>query len=160
MSDDQATAGAGGIAATVARASWPRRIDALWGYDVFIAHRRSDGASFAKTLFDALKAREVVGFVDTRVYLPGDLLSAETLRNASKSTIFVLVLSPDIDRPGAVDWVSEEIDAYLKSHPNNAKLLVIDFAGPRIPQDHPVRRKLAHFLYLTEPGSGLARTRC
>lgn len=135
--------------------SWRRRLDALWGYDVFIAHRRSDAAKFAGALFDALRAKATSAFVDTRIYVPGDSLSDETLRNAARSTVFVLVLSPDIDRPGDVDWVDREIDAYLSSHTNNAKLLVIDFAGTKVRSDHPIRQKVAHFLYLSQTDSSL-----
>jgi len=45
-------------------------VDALWGYDVFIAHRRSDAADYAKELYDRLTAERISCFIDRIVYGP------------------------------------------------------------------------------------------
>jgi hypothetical protein len=43
-------------------------IDRFWGYDVFIAHRRSDGAEYAYRLCEALQAEGIKSFIDREVY--------------------------------------------------------------------------------------------
>ena len=109
--------------------SW---IDAFWGYDVFIAHRRSDAAEYARRLDEALQAepKRIACFVDRKVYGPGDSLSVETKRNVAKSDLLVLVGSPELTnlrRPD--DWVEEEVNAYLESHVSDPKVIPIDFGG-------------------------------
>ena len=49
-------------------------IDAFWGYDVFIAHRRADAADYARKLYEALKTDRISCFIDRAVYGPGDFL--------------------------------------------------------------------------------------
>jgi hypothetical protein len=34
-------------------------IDAFWGYDVFIAHRRADAAAYARSLYDLLQREKI-----------------------------------------------------------------------------------------------------
>jgi WD40 repeat protein len=106
-------------------ANW---IDGLWGYDVFIAHRRVDGASYAGGLSEALEARLIKAFLDVRVYKPGDALARETIRNARKSSVFLFVGSPDSVVTREPDWVKREVDAYLDSHVD-PKVVVVDFGG-------------------------------
>src|ERR1700720_501349 len=48
-----------------------RWIDAWWGYDVFIAHRRADAADYAGALHSRLAAEKISGFIDRVVYGPG-----------------------------------------------------------------------------------------
>src|SRR5438552_18675172 len=96
------------LATTLAhfRSAAMRWVDGLWGYDVFIAHRRIDGASYAAALSQALEGRLIRSFLDVRVYKPGDSLARETIRNARKSTLFLFVGSPAsvVVRDG--DWLA------------------------------------------------------
>lgn len=111
----------------IAAQTW---VDGLWGYDVFIAHRRSDGAAYAKALFDALEQEQLAGFIDQVVYGAGDSLLISTRRHSSKSTVLVVIGSPDVLSPRTpVDWVYEEIEAYLATHPD-PKIIVICFGDP------------------------------
>jgi hypothetical protein len=71
-------------------------IDAFWGYDVFIAHRRADASEYALKLYEALKAQRIACFIDRAVYGPGDSLAVATQRHVHKSTLFVLLGSPEI----------------------------------------------------------------
>ena len=74
-------------------------VDAFWGYDVFIAHRRADAAEYARRLYEALRAQRISCFIDRAVYGPGDLLAVATQRHVRKSTVFVLLGSPEILSP-------------------------------------------------------------
>jgi hypothetical protein len=107
-----------------------RRVDALWGYDIFIAHRISDAGPYAKSLYDALQGKKISCFIDRVVYVPGDSLLVSTRRHVAKSSVFVLLGSPEILNPRQpVDWVEREIDTYLQTHEHDPKLLVVDFGG-------------------------------
>ena len=134
------------------------RIDALWGYDVFIAHRRTDGARYARSLFKALRGAGVAGFIDQVVYGPGDSLLISTRRHARKSSLLVVIGSPEllpVREP--VDWVLEEITAYLTSHAHDPKVLVITFGAPILdalqdPHALPeLLQPLQHFYRISEP---------
>jgi hypothetical protein len=106
------------------------RVDALWGYDVFIAHRRKDAAVYAKSLHDALAAEGCSCFIDQTVYGPGDSLELATVRHVQKSTLFVLVASPELLIPRAPDdWVRNELRTYLASHTADPKVIVADVDG-------------------------------
>jgi hypothetical protein len=103
-------------------------VDAFWGYDVFIAHRRADAAEYARKLFELLQAERISCFIDRAVYGPGDSLTVATRRHAAKSTVLVLLGSPEIlasRKPK--DWVDEEINEYLGSHESDPKVMPIDF---------------------------------
>jgi cbb3-type cytochrome oxidase subunit 3 len=107
-------------------------IDAFWGYDVFIAHRRSDAAEYARRLAEALQAepKRIASFLDRKVYRPGDSLTVETKRNAAKSDLLVLVGSPELTNLRTPDdWVEQEVNAYLESHVSDRKVIPIDFGG-------------------------------
>jgi len=106
-----------------------RRIDALWGYDVFVAHRRVDGAAYAQALHDQLTAENISCFIDKNVYKPGDFLPAATQRHAAKSTVLVVVASPGLLETRNPDWVKTELDVYRATHREDPKVLVIDFAA-------------------------------
>src|SRR6516164_753200 len=107
-------------------------IDAFWGFDAFIAHRRSDGAEYAHRLYEVLWAepKPIGCFIDREVYGPGDSLTVATKRNAAKSTLLVLIGSPELTNLRTpVDWVEEEVKTYLASHKSDAKVIPIDFGG-------------------------------
>jgi hypothetical protein len=74
-------------------------VDAFWGYDVFIAHRRADASEYARRLYEALTAQRISCFIDRAVYGPGDSLAVATLRHVRKSTVFVLLGSPGDPEP-------------------------------------------------------------
>ena len=106
-----------------------RWVDAFWGYDVFIAHRRADAAEYAHGLFESLSAERVSCFIDRVVYGPGDSLLIATSRHVTKSTLFLLVGSPQLlvlRKP--VDWIEREIETYLASH-QDPKLMLVDFGA-------------------------------
>src|ERR1017187_9550030 len=124
-----------------------RRIDALWGYDVFVAHRRVDGAAYAQALHDQLTGDNVRCFIDKNVYKPGDYLPAATRRHAAKSTVLVVVASPGLLETRSPDWVKAEFDVYRATHRDDPKVLVIDFAATVAgnPQ-HPIAGEFAPFV--------------
>ena len=106
------------------------RIDALWGYDVFIAHRRADSAEYARRLHDALTAKGIASFIDEVVYGPGDSLVVATQRHVSKSSILFVVGSPELlSVREPVDWVAAEIAGYLASHAEDPVVLVATFGS-------------------------------
>ena len=111
--------------AFAAVAQW---VDAWWGYDVFIAHRRKDGAPYAEALHARLTAAKVSAFIDRLVYGHGDLLQVATRRHVSKSSVLVLLGSPELTVPRQpVDWVAEEIATYLATHRRDPRVIVVDF---------------------------------
>ena len=111
-----------------ARVSLVRRADALWGYDVFIAHRRADAAAYAKALHQQLTTEKLSAFIDKEVYGPGDSLLVATRRHVGKVHSLVLLGSPELlSRREPVDWVERELDTYLTSHPSDPKVVLVDF---------------------------------
>jgi len=106
-----------------------RWIDAWWGYDVFIAHRHVDAATYAKATFEALKAKRISAFIDCEVYGTGDSLLTATPRHVRKSALLLVVGSPELLKPRTpVDWVQQEVDDYLLSH-EDPKVVVVDPGG-------------------------------
>ncbi len=151
-------------------ASWRdmvRRVDALWGYDVFIAHRRADAATYAAALHEKLSSEKIASFIDRVVYGPGDSLLVATRQHVAKSSLFVLLGSPELLIPRRpVDWIEREIDTFLTSRQANPKILLIDFdscvanalarpAAAGAPP-HPILQHLAPFLRISEPLSALS----
>jgi len=126
-----------------------RRIDSLWGYDVFIAHRRGDAAEYAYALFLALRQQKpkVNTFIDRAVYGPGESLTVATLRHIRKSTLLVLLASPELLALRKEDWVATELDDYLRTHQTDPIVVVVDF-GETIAKgdDHPIVGKVSNFL--------------
>jgi hypothetical protein len=138
-------------------------VDAFWGYDVFIAHRRADSADYARKLHEQLQQERISCFIDQKVYGPGDSLEVETRRQAAKSTVFVLLGSPEILAPRkAKDWIEEEINAYLASHEADRKVLPIDFGGTIEKElsstTNSILGKVEPFLRVAESLSALAAT--
>jgi hypothetical protein len=117
-------------------------VDAFWGYDVFIAHRRADASEYARRLYEALTAQRISCFIDRAVYGPGDSLAVATLRHVRKSTVFVLLGSPEILSPRIPkDWVQEEVDQYLASHGADPKIIPVDF-GETIANSSPTANSI------------------
>ncbi|OSI68612.1 toll/interleukin-1 receptor domain-containing protein [Bradyrhizobium canariense] len=111
-----------------ARIRFGNWVDAFWGYDVFIAHRRVDASEYARHLYEGLRAERISCFIDRAVYTPGTSLQVATNRHVRKSTLFCLIGSPElliVRTP--VDWVVKEIETYLSSHTVDPKVLLIDF---------------------------------
>jgi TIR domain len=107
-----------------------RVIDRLFGYDVFIAHRRVDAAGYAALLVQRLDQEKLSTFIDVREYGPGDELSASTLRHIRKATMLVVLGSPATLEPRTPDWVLGEIDDYWAANSGEAlHVLPIDFGG-------------------------------
>ncbi|MFZ6731211.1 toll/interleukin-1 receptor domain-containing protein [Undibacterium sp. Ji42W] len=132
-------------------------LDGLFGYDVFIAHRRADGAVYADRLHQLLQQHKISSFLDKKVYLPGDSLRISTRRHAGKSTLLILVGSPEIAVPRKpVDWVEQEIVHYLETHLDHPKLIVLDFGsmiansalGELTQPTYPIAQKVAEFVLL------------
>lgn len=145
-----------------------RRVDSLWGYDVFIAHRRSDAADYARAVHDRLHAERISSFIDKVVYAPGDSLLVATHRHVAKSTLFLLVGSPELLRPRQpLDWVEREIETYLRTHEADPKLIVVDICGvvevaladPQLAAGpaYPILRYLEPFVRLREPNDALQK---
>nr|WP_246237919.1 toll/interleukin-1 receptor domain-containing protein [Pseudomonas akapageensis] len=105
-------------------------IDRLFGYDVFIAHRRIDAAAYAALLVQCLDQEKLSTFIDQREYGPGDELSVSTLRHIRKATMLVVLGSPATREPRNPDWVLGEIEAYWAANEGEAlRVLPIDFGG-------------------------------
>ncbi|WP_175345363.1 toll/interleukin-1 receptor domain-containing protein [Bradyrhizobium sp. ORS 375] len=143
-----------------------RWIDAWWGYDVFIAHRRADAAGYASALHSQLEAEKISSFVDRVVYGPGDSLLVATERHVAKSAILLLVGSPELLKPRQpVDWVEKEIETFLRTHRADPKVIIVDFGNAiadalvgrctTVMPDHPILKQVASFLRVSEPLSGL-----
>jgi WD40 repeat protein len=136
-------------------ASWA---DSWWGYDVFIAHRRADAADYAKALYARLRSERIACFIDKEVYGPGDSLLVATSRHVAKSTVLVLLASPELlIARHPVDWVDREIADYLAAHSVDPRVIVVDFDGTlelaiaaTEPATRPVLGKLAPFLRIAE----------
>ena len=115
--------------------------DALWGYDVFIAHRTEDAAPYAFALFEALSNERMSCFIDKVAYGPGDSLRVATRVHVSKSTLFLLLGSPkllSVRQPE--DWIEQELHTFLAPSRTDPKVLVGDFGStvesalqPRLP---------------------------
>jgi len=138
-------------------------VDAFWGYDVFIAHRRGDAAEYARRLYELLQAKRISCFIDQKVYGAGDYLTVATRRHVAKSSVFVLLGSPEIltlRKPK--DWVEEEINEYLASHESDPKVVPIDFGETIVKAlpsaTNPILGKVENFLRIAEPLSALAAT--
>ena len=101
-------------------------VDRLYGYDVFVAHRRVDGARYAEALVERLDQAKpkLSSFIDKREYGPGDELSQATIRNIRKSTMLVVVGSPAIKDHRDPDWLLREIDTYILGHEDNARRIM------------------------------------
>lgn len=140
-------------------------VDALWGYDVFIAHRRADAADYAQSLFTRLRGAGIAGFIDRVVYGPGDSLLISTRRHARKSTLLLVVGSPGLLPVRApIDWVAEEITAYLDSHAHDPKVLLVTFGAPILEALHNpppalgFLHRLQHFYRIAESLEALDQT--
>jgi len=60
--------------------------------------------------------------------------------------------------PLQTDWLEAEIDTYLEAHTDSSKAVVIDFGDVfATSPHHPIARKLAHFIRITEAGSALGK---
>lgn len=139
------------------------RVDGLWGYDVFIVHRRVDGAGYARALYARLQREGISCFVDVFVYGPGDSLLISTQRHVAKSTALVVVGSAGLlTSPKPIDWVSREIDAYLDSHTGEPAIVVVTFGNPVRENfqgdsvEPPFLAKLRPFLRLDENDAALS----
>lgn len=144
-----------------------RWVDALWGYDVFIAHRRADAAAYARAVYDRLMNEKISCFIDQVEYGTGDSLLVATRRHVTKSTILFLVGSPDLQIVRSpIDWVEQEIQAYLTSHHKDPKVIVVDFgstiantlAHKTVPASpHQIFERLRPFLRIPEDLSSLSK---
>ena len=137
-------------------------VDAFWGYDVFIAHRRTDAAEYARKLYDALKAQRISCFIDRAVYGPGDSLAVATKRHVRKSTLFVLLGSPEIlSSRKPVDWVEEEVNEYLASNESDPKIIPIDFGetiAKAAPTASAILERVQNFVRIPECLPALAES--
>jgi hypothetical protein len=149
------------------RVSAARWVDGWWGYDVFIAHRRADAAQYALALYDKLRAEKISCFIDRVVYGPGDSLLLATHQHVTKSSLFLLVGSPELLKlRKPIDWVEEEIRTYLNSHRENAKVLLVDFgmvianalaeAGGAAASSHSILKQLAPFIWVSQDAQAVA----
>jgi hypothetical protein len=137
-------------------------VDAFWGYDVFIAHRRSDAAEYARKLYEALQAQRISCFIDRAVYGPGDSLAMATQRHVHKSTLFVLLGSPEIlSSRKPADWVEEEVKEYLASHGSDPKIIPIDFGetiAQAAPASNSILQRIQNFVRIPEALPALAES--
>lgn len=132
-----------------------RWIDSLWGYDVFISHRRSDAALYARALHKTLETDNTNSFIDATHFVPGDPLPQATLRNVRKSTLLVALITPKIAEPRFPDWVLTELDAYLISHVDEPRIIAVFFTDDPSVLAHPIVQKLKDFLRIELSASAL-----
>jgi WD40 repeat protein len=133
-----------------------QRFDGLWGYDVFIAYRRSDAYNYAEGLHQQILAEHLDCFIDTKVYVPGDSLLNETRRQVAKSTVLVLIASPAINDVRELDWIEAELDAYLAAHSKDAKVVIADMGGTFASARPSIVTKLRPFLRIPQPIQALS----
>jgi len=94
------------------------------------------------------------------VYGPGDYLTAATRRHVAKSTLFVLLGSPEILSPRKPeDWVEVEVNDYLASHESDPKVMPIDFGETvesAVPSAaNPILQRIQNFIRIPETLSAL-----
>jgi hypothetical protein len=93
-------------------------------------------------------------------------LLVATARHVTKSTLFLLIGSPQLLSPRQPDWVEHELATYLSSHEADPKVILVDFgqtvenalltrSGDAPPQ--PMLREVEPFLRISEALEGLAR---
>jgi WD40 repeat protein len=85
---------------------------ALVGYDLFISYRRSDATPYALALFEALSKADFRCFLDDNDATPGKPLTDKLLRALSRSSVLLIVASPDLPHS---TWVPREIEIFAKS---------------------------------------------
>src|SRR5260370_4956126 len=142
----------------MARAS-ANALDRLFGYDVFVAHRRNDGAEYAARLVERFDKERLYAFIDTREYGAGDDLSISTIRHIRKATMLVVIGSPAILQNRDPDWVLKEIETYIAEHQgDNRRILPIDFGGTLLEVNNysPIVTLLQSTIRVTEPLEALA----
>jgi len=82
-------------------------------YDMFISYRRSDGIAFARSIYQAMKSRNVSAFLDKEC-LPGGRFDDSLVLSLARSTVFVMVITPDYLSakrfPDPEDWCRKEVE--------------------------------------------------
>jgi WD40 repeat protein len=137
-----------------------RAIDRLFGYDVFIAHRRVDAARYAAALVERLDREGLSTFIDVREYGPGDELATSTLRHIRKATMLIVLGSPATLERREPDWVLSEIDAYMAANSGESlRVLPIDFGGTLAGATggSEIARRLRDVIRLDQPLDALDR---
>lgn len=91
-----------------------RILDWLFGYDFFISHRQSDGATYSQALAEALKKhpRRFDVFIDLKEYPAGANISALQERAVRKSARMIVVVTPGAHES---PWVRSEVESFLKN---------------------------------------------
>lgn len=79
----------------------------FFGDDVFISYARSDGKHYATTLKNQLASMDISCFIDYEKVYAGDVLNTTLKRAIRKSTVFVLVGTPNARNS---DFVQLEIN--------------------------------------------------
>jgi hypothetical protein len=109
--------------------------DFLFGYDVFISYSRRDASDYARSLQQALEARDYRCFIDKRELPVGSPLDSSLLRALSRSSALVVVGSPV--SLGAKSYVPKEIRGFAQVKPESRRKIVpisigdtLDTAGP------------------------------
>ena len=103
-----------------------RRWQELFGFDVFISYKWSDGAVYAETLKSRLEDAGLVVFLDRDETPGGVRVRGDIRRNLLRARALVVVASPD--GVAAPDEITPEIDMFTARHPKRP-LLGIEFDG-------------------------------
>ena len=98
----------------------------VFGFDVFISYKWSDGAGYAETLKSRLEDAGLVVFLDRDETPGGVRVRGDIRRNLLRSRTLVVVASPG--GVAAPDEITPEIDMFAARHPNRP-LLGIEFDG-------------------------------
>jgi WD40 repeat protein len=87
-------------------------LDYLFGYDFFIAYAHADGSRYVSDLAERLQSPglDFHVFLDTHVYVAGDVLGQATARRVRMSTYMILVIRPHAMNS---EWVLREAQQCL-----------------------------------------------
>jgi len=130
-----------------------RLYDFVFGFDYFLSHRWSDAHSYATSLASKLEP-EFHCFLDSKDFAKGLLWNVEGERALARTSILILVLSPEVfDSQPVLDEVR-----YFQKHKPANRLIVIDPGGlfGATPVDHPLIAAIgATRLRIDEPADAI-----
>lgn len=130
--------------------AWQR----LFGFDVFISYKWSDGSAYAEVLKSQLEEAGLIVFIDRHETPGGVRVRADIRHNLLRSRALVVVASSDAI--SAPEEITPEIDMFVARHPKRP-LLGLQFASELsgLPENHPWH---PHFHSVSEQDSVLWHT--
>lgn len=93
--------------------------------DIFISYKRSDGASIAEELYDAMMMAGYSVFLDKEILQSGKYEDT-ILQRIKESTDFIVIVTPSFQNDSEVDWILKEYLCAVESDCNIIPLYYID----------------------------------